>query len=111
MPCFTDGAESDGQREIDRRKVEAALCAVLSVAESTDKMDWLRGHFDGRGAGVSWTWVEAWWADHKRKDAVREAEEARNLAAANERLDVLRKLTPAERRAIGYFPFLPEDAK
>lgn len=112
MPCLSYEPISDSvantlnkaEQEVkkatrERNNFEAALCAVLSVCESEninviDMIDYAE-------AGITKKQVESWWKNHKAKDAKRR--EAEREAKRKEELKqkALKKLSPAERKALG----------
>ena len=93
-------------------RVEAMLCAILSVHESLGTLGIHLIHVDWNEAGVTEAEFEAWWEDHKAKDQARKEAEKRvaefhvREAEAREvreriRTEALSKLTPEERQALG----------
>ena len=66
------------------------LCALCQILEDGD----LGGIIDDAGA-------RAWWDGHKERDADRKRDEEAELEQARKRQEVLGKLTPSERDALG----------
>jgi hypothetical protein len=78
MPCY-DGSREDAR--IDRetaKKVEAALCAVITAFGGRRVFH----EIDFTECGVTMEWLDRWWEDHQRKDAARKKMDAASKEAA-----------------------------
>lgn len=100
MPC-SDGGYYDRIYDEDRRRDlgerEAMLCAALTVLKANN----LLNKINYKEAGVTKKALEEWWAGHQRQDAMRRAEERRRAEQKRTKEEALKKLTPAERKALG----------
>ncbi len=110
MPC-NDGADVRYYYEEDLKKlkkVEAALCGVLTVLENVPD-DWginltvddILDVVDWKEAGIKRAWLEDWWEEHKKEDASRREREEQNRITQAKRAEALSKLTPEERKLLG----------
>ena len=95
MPCRDEGAERDAHKETRRRldDVTEMLCAVLDALETAEepvRIDHL--HIT----------TQQWWSKHKAQDVQRIAEERRLEQQRETRARAYAKLTPEERRALGF---------
>ena len=95
MPCRCDEMETSDQYRQEADKMAAMLCSLCEMLEQqTDTAHLSRLE----------TWpasVRKWWADHKKKDAERVAqEEAAERKQMLKRM-ALSKLTQEERDALG----------
>ena len=78
MPCY-DGSREDAR--IDRetaRKVEAALCAVITAFGGRRVFN----EIDFTECGVTMEWLDRWWEEHLRKDAARKKMDAASKEVA-----------------------------
>lgn len=98
-------AEISSLRE-DLRAREAMLCAVFSLLENgfdshgiTFYLEAVLDRIDWREAGVTRYDTEAWWEDHKDRDAERRHQEA--LALERRRQEILARLSDEEREILG----------
>lgn len=98
MPCLSYDSTDDYER-IQLAKLEASLCAILTVLERDDSLITVARRIDWKEVGVSRTWLFKWWAAHKvhEHDRARKAEaEKRQLARTG-----WDKLTAPQRQALG----------
>ena len=93
--------------------LEAMLCGVLSslitmqgygytvMSDGGSKgvYDATQDWFNEDESGVTWSYLEEWWADHQAEDARRKAAEQAALEARKQA--ALSKLTPEERELLG----------
>ncbi len=93
--------------------LEAMLCGVLSslitmqgygytvMSDGGSKgvYDATQDWFNEDESGVTWSYLEEWWADHQAEDARRKAAEEAALEARKQA--ALSKLTPEERELLG----------
>lgn len=94
--------------------LEAMLCGVLSSVvflsgyhdaalqvegRKITIMDAVRDYYNEDESGVTWNYLEEWWADHKLQDARRKQAEAE--AREQKRAAALSKLTQEEREILG----------
>jgi hypothetical protein len=92
MPCFVTGS-AEGDERLYREEVEAKatrLCRLLCE---------LCRHCEGRMDMPPR--VRAWWVEHKKVDAKREAEERRDRETRRLARKAKAKLTVEEREALG----------
>jgi hypothetical protein len=82
------------------------LCAVFSLLENgfdshgiTFYLEAVLDRIDWREAGVTRYDTEAWWEDHKDRDAERRHQEA--LALERRRQEILARLSDEEREILG----------
>ena len=102
MPCNYYGpGEYEATLSQENLRLEAALCAFITAAEKLGMYWETRDVVDWAEAGVSNEWFDAWWIEHKRKDAERRQREADALKRRNMASQVIDKLTPEEREALG----------
>ena len=99
MAC-TDGGPSYEQIQT-RRRISAALCAVLTVLEENGGLDSVFNLADWEEAGFPEEWLRGWWADHKAQDERRRKREALDRARKAKADRARAKLTPEEREALG----------
>lgn len=106
MPCYdpdsingmyTASQLSDARHEgvvekNKRRKVEAMLCAVLTVLQRhrapdvlENDLSWYLGRVDWKEAGVTRAELEQWWRDHQEEDRRRHQSEARKASTRKQR--------------------------
>ena len=89
---------------------ESALCQTLAAFQrkiNEQEFDAIKGvtpldHIDFEEAGIKREELDAWWADHKRKDEASRIAEEEKKSKARLRKDALKKLSPAERVALGF---------
>lgn len=103
MPCAgpTD-AEHLNELSVRHAKVEAALCAVLTLLETELHLTPMLAYLDYKEAGITRQWLEEWWRDHKAKDAARRARENEAETISLLRARALGKLSKVEREALGF---------
>jgi len=111
MPCY-DGGPSYPERPrtyngLTSEQLEAALCAVLTMIEADADSSggyslaaWLSA-VDWKEAGVTRKQVTDWWKAHKAADRARREREERQERLEMLKTNALKKLTPAERAALG----------
>ncbi len=92
MPCRVDEPyNSPAQKpSTPTGPAEAILCGVLTVIENAKQLKSVLDKVDWKEAGVTRNQAEKWWVEHKAEDQQRRLKEA-----------ALKKLTPAERKALG----------
>lgn len=88
MPCRCDGYP-EPEPDVHNNEAAEALCAVMREHEERGEM------------GCFTKDQLAWWVEHKKRDAMRIAQDERVAAEAKARADALAKLTPADRQALG----------
>lgn len=107
MPCrdWTVNDEYHAEAHRIASLLEPAMCGILTALENQNQLQMVLFSVDWREAGVSKESVEAWWKEHKRKDAQRRKAEAKRVARAAEkqrkREEALAKLTEEERKLLG----------
>jgi hypothetical protein len=98
MPCRTD----EDQPPVNPvtltgvADLEAALCGVLTLTDSTGQTNNLLGKVNWTEAGVTRAQVEKWWADHKAADQARLKREQ----DIKDRDALLASMTPEQRRLL-----------
>lgn len=102
MPCRDERDEPGYGRGFDAgsngiKNIEAMLCGAMTVLERHG----LIGEIDFKEVGFTQTQYANWWAGHKRKDEVRRQREREERIRARTKAEALKKLTPAERKALG----------
>lgn len=99
MACTDGGVPYPPTREelLDAKVPTPMLCAIMRVLSLPERKSLLTA-IDWEEAGITRAEFEEWWATHKRRD------EELNTAAKRKALreQALAKLTPAERRALGW---------
>ena len=119
MPC-TNGGPSD--REIANSsqkkilKLEAFLCAIISVLENNSKMtkivhsqhfesifEKISNSLDEKESGITGKQLRAWWAKHKKQDKIRRNAEKEKKLTEEARRKALNKLSDAEKKLLGLF--------
>lgn len=101
MPCSDGGPSPEQARE--PRNIEAALCGILGVLEGAyggPALEEVLCSINWTEVGVSRSWFDAWWNDHKHRDSVRrkrEQQEREDNALCDTALD---KLSADEVRAL-----------
>jgi len=93
MPCrdydYDAMRASENKRRLDT--MAAQLCRAMKLIEETGNI---------RNAGITPN-MRKWWEEHKQCDRDRRKEEKRKRAAKMRRKRALRKLTEADKRALG----------
>ena len=96
MPCIDPGADGRERTEL-RDKVDNLTAMLCAVCEQ------LTGHV---GVFIVDPHAKLWWERHVRQDAERRKAEAKVTAEADHlrqiRTDALAKLSPEQRRALGF---------
>lgn len=88
MPCYDYSPSEERDAAYDKiDKLTRMLCSLLKAGER-------------HGGPTPPVEVRLWWEDHKKKDAKRLAEEKREKEEKQVRAAALKKLTPAERKAL-----------
>jgi hypothetical protein len=102
MPCRDDWPTTDFESK-ENARIEAALCAVLTLLEK----DWTPDEFtsffndiDWEEAGVTKKWLVNWWNKHKARDQERRNREARERAKNAMAKKARSKLTKEEFEAL-----------
>lgn len=80
---------------------ESALCAAIDYLEYQFGMDWVKA-FDCVNAGISPLELERWYYQHKELDEKHRAQEAEKRLIQELRMSASKKLTEAEKKAIGF---------
>lgn len=94
MPCESYTAhERIEMANAEANRLARMLCALCRQCEAQDAEHWIAE------AGAA-----DWWADHKRRDAEREAREAAERERVATAREALAKLSPSERAALGWRP-------
>lgn len=95
MPCYTPDP-GPSQEEIREAKMPSVLCGILTKYGPSilNGLDW-------KEIGVSRNEVEGWWRHHKQMDDQRRKREKEMADAESERKQALKKLSAAERKALG----------
>lgn len=104
MPCNDGYGPGHTVEYVEREhdgKMAARLCAVLSVLEHNKSLDHILNQVNWREAGVSKAGLERWWNDHKLMDQQRKARERNERERQRTKEAALKKLSPAERKALG----------
>ncbi len=102
MPCRDDGYPTAYDHVMGKLKLaEASFCAVMRILEDDGQLDSLLARVDYRSAGVKKSELLTYWEDHKEADEARRVKEAASREAASVRAAALRKLTAAEKKALG----------
>jgi len=99
MPC-SDGGPSQEQL-FEERMMPAILCGILTELEARLAVDEVFAAVDWDEVGCSQEYAKGWWAEHKRRDAIRHAEDARRAERERIAQAARARLTPAEREALG----------
>lgn len=81
MPCYDpDSSPAAYGRRLDAlrdelNKVEAMLCAVVTILHKNKLIIPVVEQIDPKEAGVTANDIALWWRDHKVKDAMRKRDE------------------------------------
>lgn len=98
MPCRSDYDEDYTPKVINELdKVTRLLCNVMSILENK-KLD--KQIFSENGGSKYREELKEWWEDHKKKDKIREKEEAERIKKEKIKDKALSKLTKEERKAL-----------
>jgi hypothetical protein len=103
MPCYDD---RDNIRYVETEKehdgkMAARLCAVFTVLEAKGTLMQTLKEASWPEAGVTAKGTLRWWEDHKRLDLERKRREREDRERYRDKQNALKKLTPAERKALG----------
>ena len=102
MPCMDGGPSPREVARTAQREVkwfEALVCGIFTHMNGTisDLLD----NLDYEEMGITRRDVEAWWAEHKRKDEERRRMEEAQRVVAERRASAMAKLTEEEKQALG----------
>ena len=89
MPCRDDGWEGVIAQKEELDKLTDMLCRMCRGTESAGRLSVLPPD------------VQVWWAEHKKADAAREAQERAEKAQLDLKKKALKKLSAEEKKALG----------
>ena len=94
MPCNSDGYGND------EALLKGVLCGILSTFDA-DQLETALTGVNWKEAGVTRAQFDAWWENHQVQDAQRRRWEQEEVRKKRLRASALKKLSRAEREAIG----------
>jgi hypothetical protein len=105
MPCRDGGpseAEEAAQSGRDNSALTAMLCGLVRALEDEhgSKLERTLDAVNWKAAGVTRAYFEAWWEQHKARDAARKSREEAARKRSRVAAGGLAKLTPEERAAL-----------